>query len=136
MDSFEITLFKDSNGNQIHLNELTLDASLQIKEVLDSLIQIVKFENETNGLNLKLSIENCCAAFKIQGEETEMEIVHKKITDVFEDTDERINEYVNPLKIIKDNILSDSTSEVKFLKRGNVLYIRPKFSNNFRSRKK
>lgn len=132
MESFEIILFKDSEGKPIQLDNLSLDASKSVREILDALINIAEYEKHKNNLNLKIGLENCCAAHKLYGDDNSMEIVLDNIFNVINDNDKRDNEYVSQLNIIHKNISASQTSEIIINRKGNLINLKDDFIKPFR----
>lgn len=133
MESFEIILFKDSEGNPIQLDNLTVEASKSVREILDALIKIAEYERDKNNLNLKIGLENCCAAHKLYSEdEDSMDIVLDNIFNVINDSTDRDNEYVSQLNIIHKNIANNEGSEIKIKKKGKLIDLKNNFAKPFR----
>lgn len=101
MESIEIILKKDSEGNDIQLNKMSLSASKSLREILDALINIVEFEKD---LSLKIGLEKGSAAQKLISEEDgHLDIVYNKILDASNAESTRENLYVNQLNVIYRN---------------------------------
>jgi hypothetical protein len=135
MKSFEIILYKDSEGNPIKLDNLSLEASKSVHEILDALIKIAEYEKNKNNLELKIGLENCCAAHKLYGDDISMEIVLKNILNVIDDNDERDNEYVSQLNVIHRNILNSQTSEITINRKGGQINLKDDFIKPFREKR-
>ncbi len=135
MESFEIILYKDSEGNPIHLDDLSLDASKSVREILDALINIVEYEKNKNNLNLKIGLENCCAAHKLYWEDDIMDIVFNNINNVIKDSNDRDNEYVSMLNVVYKNISLSDTSEIKINRKDKVIDLKDNFSKPFRAKR-
>lgn len=136
MESFEIILFKDSDGNPIQLDNLSVEASKSVREILDALISIAEYERDKNNLNLKIGLENCCAAHKLYSDDdNSMEIVLDNILNVINDSNERDNEYVAQLNIIHRNISINDDSEIKINRKGKLIDLRNDFDKPFRAKR-
>jgi len=101
MESIEIILKKDSEGNDIELNNMSLSATKSLREILDALINIVEFEID---LDLKIGLEKGSVAQKlISDKDGHLEVVYNKILEASEGKPTRENIYVNQLNVIYRN---------------------------------
>lgn len=133
MDSIEIKLRKDSLGRDISLNNMSLEASKSIREILDALIAIVEFEQD---LDLKIGLEQGSAVQKIMSPENgDLQVVYNKIKDAADGSPERINKYVNCLNVIYKNVDRIEDYDILYKRGGVVESIKPLFSNKFKSKR-
>jgi len=132
MASIEIILEKDSKGNDIQLNNMSLDASKSLREILDALIQIVEYEKD---LNLKIGLEKGSAAHKLisEDENNDLEVVYKKIKDAAEQQPERENLYVNQLNVIYRNIQKFDDYKIVYKHDSTKIDIKPLFKRKFKN---
>jgi hypothetical protein len=136
MHNIEIVLKKDSQGNEIDLNSMSLETSKAVRQILNSLIAIVEHEKD---LNLKIGIEKGSVAERIIGNEPNLKVVFKKIIKASEPTSKRDNFYVKHLNILYDNFQKVEEYEMFYNSEGSKRDLRPLFSNKFkksRTRKK
>lgn len=134
MESIEIVLKKDSEGNDIDLNQMSLKASKSLREILDALILIAEHEKD---LNLKIGLEKGSAAQKLIGTHTNLKVVFNKIIQASESQPTRENVYVNQLNVIRNNVEDIQDWEIFYNSNtGNKESIKPLFSHKFRKTRK
>ncbi|MDM1536388.1 hypothetical protein [Myroides odoratimimus] len=112
---FEIKIETELSGDEFNLGNMSLDTTKAVKDILESLINLVEYENGNSGINLKLGLESGSACHRIWGSDAELDIFHNEIEKVFNNADDRKNEYVAPLKIIHSR-LADRGATVTFQK--------------------
>lgn len=133
MESIEIILKKDSKGNDVNLNNMSLNDSKSIREILDALIRIAEYETD---LGLKIGLEKGSAAHKLIGSHENLTIVYSKIEDAANNSKNRDNLYIDQLNIIHKNFKKFNDVEVfynskDFLKKD----IKHIFNRRFRKRR-
>jgi hypothetical protein len=132
MENIEIVLKKDSQGNDIELDNMSLDASKSLREILDALISIVEHEKH---LNLHLGLEKGSAAQKIIGDEPNLKIVYNKILDAANCKPERDNFYVNQLNVIYKSIKNIREYDIYYNSYSSKESIKPLFKKKFKNTK-
>jgi hypothetical protein len=131
MESIEIILKKDSAGNDIHLNKMSLSASKSLREILDALITIVEFEKD---LDLKIGIERGSAAQKLISDEVgHLDVVYNKILEASEGESTRENLYVNQLNVIYRNFKKFNDYGIYYNHDSKKEDIKPLFQRKFRN---
>ncbi|PKB43025.1 hypothetical protein AX016_1205 [Cellulophaga sp. RHA19] len=134
MESIEIILKKDSEGNEINLNHMSLKASKSLRQILDALILIAEHEKD---LNLKIGLEKGSAAHKLIGTHTNLKVVYNKIIQASECQPTRENIYVNQLNVIRNNVEDIQDWEIYYNSNtGTKESIKPLFSQKFRKTRK
>ena len=129
MDKIEFILSKDSQGNPISLNEMSLDSTKSLREILDALIKIVEYEEN---FDLKIGLRQSSAAESIIGTHAQMEIVYKKIKAASQGNPNRERVYVNNLNIIRNNL---ENNKFKIVYKSNNVenIITPLFDKKFKT---
>lgn len=131
MESIEIILKKDSAGNDIQLNKMSLSASKSLREILDALITIVEFEKD---LDLKIGLEKGSAAQKlISDEKGHLDVVYNKILEASEGEPTRENLYVNQLNVIYRNFKKFNDYGIYYNHNSKKEDIKPLFQRKFRN---
>lgn len=131
MESIEIILKKDSEGNEIQLNKMSLSTSKSLREILDALIKIVEFEKD---LSLKIGLEKGSLAQKlISDEDDHLEIVYNKILDASKGKATRENLYVNQLNVIYRNIKKFNDYGIYYNHDSKKEDIKPLFQKRFKN---
>ena len=131
MESIEIILKKDSAGNDIHLNKMSLSASKSLREILDALITIVEFEKD---LDLKIGLEKGSAAQKLISDEVgHLDVVFNKILEASEGKPTRENLYVNQLNVIHRNFKKFNDYGIFYNHNSQKEDIKPLFQRKFRN---
>lgn len=131
MESIEIILKKDSEGNDIELNKMSLSASKSLREILDALITIVEFEKD---LNLKIGLEKGSAAQKLISDENgHLDVVYNKILDASQGQPTRENLYVNQLNVIYKNFKKFNEYGIYYNYDSKKQDIKPLFTRKFRN---
>ncbi len=131
MESIEIILKKDSEGNDIQLNMMSLSASKSLREILDALIKIVEFEKD---LNLKIGLEKGSAVQKLISDEAgHLGIVYNKILDASKGEATRENLYVNQLNVIYRNFKKFTDYGIYYNHDSKKEDIKPLFQRKFKN---
>ncbi len=129
MDSIEIILKKDSQGNDIDLASMSLDTSKSLRQILDALIAIVEYEKD---LHLKIGLERGSVAEKILGNAPNLKVVYNKMVEASEAHTKRDNIYVRNLNVLYDNFHKVEEYEMFYNADGHKKDLKPLFSNKFR----
>lgn len=132
MDSIEIILKKDSQGHNIELDNLSLEASKSLREVLDALISIVEHES---ALDLSIALKKGSAAECLIGSPQSLSVVYNKIKDAANSSPNRDNLYVNKLNVIYSNIDRSQDYEILYSNQGKKESLKPLFSKKFKSKR-
>ncbi|MPT36408.1 MAG: hypothetical protein E2604_15300 [Flavobacterium sp.] len=132
MDSIEIVLRKDSRNQEINLDHMSIESSEALKEILESLIAIAKYEKEQNNLNLQIGIEKGSACEKLIGDESSLRTVYNKIEEASRNTKNRDNFYVNNLKVIQSNLDKKTDFSIVYKSNGKSEEITELFKNQFK----
>ncbi|MGG5599315.1 hypothetical protein ACPDHJ_05875 [Myroides sp. C8-3] len=111
----EIKIETEQSGEEFNLGQMSLDTTKSVKAILESLIDLVEYENGRSGSNLKLGLKSGSACHRILGDDAELNILQTEIEKVFNNHEDRDNEYVRPLKVIHNN-LENRRSSVSFKK--------------------
>lgn len=131
MESIEIILKKDSEGNEIHLDRMSLSASKSLREILDALITIVEFEKD---LDLKIGLEKGSAAQKLISEEKgHLDVVYNKILEAADGEPTRENLYVNQLNVIYRNFKKFGEYGIFYNHNSEKQDIKPLFNKKFKN---
>jgi hypothetical protein len=130
MESIEIILEEDHEGNEIELGSMSLAASKSLNEILSALINIVEFEKD---LDLKIGLEKGSAAQKIMSEDaSNLKVVYNKIVDASEGKSNRENHYVNQLNVIHKNLKHFNEFKIYHNHNSRRDDIKPLFNKKFR----
>jgi hypothetical protein len=129
MDSIEIILNKDSEGNEINLHNMSLESSKAVRQILDALISLAEYEAD---LNLKIGMKQGSAANQLFGVHSELEVVYKKIEDAANSSPERENHYVTQLNLIRNSIEHNSDFDIIYSNQNKLRSIKPLFATRFR----
>ncbi|NKI31260.1 hypothetical protein [Croceivirga thetidis] len=130
MDKIEILIKRDSAGNPIDLESMSLADSKAFSEILISLIKIVEFEKD---LHLKIGVRKSSAVKSIIGPTDHMEIVYKKIEKASKSEVDRDNFYVKHLNKIREKAYQNEDFDITYTKKGNRISIKPLFTNQFKT---
>ena len=130
MESIDITLKTDSQGKEISLNNMSLETSKSLREILDALINIVEYEQN---LDLHIGIDKGSAVQRIIGNEENLSVVYNKILDASDSKYERDNVYVNQLNVIHRNIQSIGDFTIYYNKKDSKTDIKSLFSKKFKN---
>lgn len=103
-DKIEIVIEKYPNGSDIELDNLSLEATEILVDILKAFSKIVEFENDPN---IKIGLKSGSACFSLYNTDS----IYNNIMKVAENDDDRKNEYVSCLQIVQDKI---KNSEFKF----------------------
>lgn len=133
MEKIEIVLKKDSSGNDIELNKMSLEESKAIREILDALISIVEFEKD---LDLEIGLKSGSAVQQIVGSSQNLKVVYNKIEEAANADPNRLNEYVNPLNIIHNNLKHFSDYKIRYKHNNSSDNIKPLFQKKFKTTRK
>ena len=99
MEKIEFRIVKDSNGNDVTLENLSVDATNSLIEILTALKNITIYENNPN---LSIGIKSGSACASING--SSIGIVKENFMKVVHNDVERDNIYVNNMQVIQNEI--------------------------------
>lgn len=132
MESIEIILRKDSEGKEINLNNMSLEASKSLREILDALIAIVEHEKDQN---LHIGIEKGSAAQKLIKENGTLEVVYNKILDAANAKPNRENFYISQLNIIHKNVEKSQEYDIFYRTPSTKTDIKSLFASKFKDKR-
>lgn len=135
MDSIEIVLKKDNNNRDIDLDGMSIGATESLKEILESMISIARYEKEINNIDLKIGVKKGSACPLLSGQHNDLKVVHKKIEDVVQNKSTRDNFYVKKLNIIRDNIHEKKDFKIFYINNNSRIEITDYFDNGFKSKR-
>jgi hypothetical protein len=135
MDSIEIVLKKDNNNREIDLDGMSIGATESLKEILESMISIARYEKEINDIDLKIGVKKGSACPLLIGQPNDLRVVHKKIEDVVQNKPTRDNFYVKKLNIIRDNVHEKKDFKIFYIKNNSRTEITDYFDNGFKSKR-
>lgn len=132
-NNIEFIFNKDSQGNDIDLEDMPLDVAISIRDVLNSLLDIAIHEGS---LNLNVGIRRGSAAPRLVSETpSQMRIVYNKIKDAAESSPERDNVYVKNLNVIYNRFRQFSEFDIIYKNEGTNENITTLFSNKFKEKR-
>lgn len=132
VENIQFRITKDSNGDDISLNNLSIKATNSLIEILTALRNIALYENEPD-LTIGVTRGSACAS--INGYES-LQVVQDGFWKVFNNDEGRSNVYVNNLQLIKDQIKkSELEFEVSFLENGERVQVIELFERKFRKKR-
>jgi hypothetical protein len=111
MESINFILKKDAEGRDIHLDNMSLEASKALREILDALIAIVEYEKDPN---LHIGIKKGSAAQQLINENGTLQVVYNKILNAANVRPDRDNFYVAQLNVIHKNIHKTKDFEISY----------------------
>lgn len=135
MDSIEIILKEDTNGQEIDLKDMSLSNSKSVRAILDALISLAEYEEN---LGLRVGLERGSAAHRLIDDSNlgNLEIVYRKIQDVAESRPSRDNFYVKQLQIIQGNCRKFEEAEINYKPNSSdVIDLKPLFNRRFKKRR-
>ena len=132
MESIEIILRKDSAGRDIDLNNMSLEASKSLREILDALIAIVEYEKDQN---LHIGIEKGSAAQKLIKENGTLDVVYNKILDAATAKPNRENFYISQLNVIYKNLEKSKEYDIFYKTPVKKTDIKPLFASKFKDKR-
>jgi hypothetical protein len=132
VEDIQFRITKDSNGEDISLDNLSINATNSLIEILTALRNIAIYENKPD---LTIGVKRGSACASINGYEG-LQVVRDGFWKVFNNDDDRNNVYVNNMQIIKDQIKkSDLEFEVSFLEDEDRVQVIDLFERKFRKRR-
>lgn len=133
VEDIQFRITKDSNGDEICLDNLSIKATNSLIEILTALRNIALYENEPD---LTISVTKGSAIAAIKGEET-FQDVREGFWKVFNNESDRDNVYVHNMQIIKDQITkSDLEFEISYSNNdGDRIQVIDLFKRKFRKKR-
>lgn len=135
MDSIEIVLKKDNNNRDIDLDSMSIGATESLKEILESMISIARYEKQINNIDLKIGVRKGSACPLFSGEHNDLRVVHRKIEDVVQNKPTRDNFYVKNLNIIRNNIHEKKDFKIFYINNNTKKEITHYFDNSFKEKR-
>lgn len=137
MNSIEIVLRRDSSGKDINLDNMSIEATESLQQILNSLVAIAKHEKETNSLDLRIGVEKGSACQSLlDSNGTGLEVVYNKILEVAENKKTRDNFYVKHLNVIHKSIEGKEDYSINYKKStGKVIELTEYFSTQFKEKR-
>lgn len=128
MNKIEFRIVKDSNGNDVTLENLSVDATNSLIEILTALRNITIYENNPE---LTIGIKSGSACASING--PTLEIVRENFMKVVRNDSERENVYVNNMQVIQNQMKKPNLEiEVNYFENGIQTPVIELFAANFR----
>lgn len=132
VEDIEFRITKDSSGQNISLDSLSIKATNSLIEILTALRNIAQYENRPD---LTIGVKQGSACASINGYEG-LEVVRDGFWKVFNNDSDRNNVYVHNMQIIKDQIKkSELDFEVSMLEQGERIPVIDLFDRKFRKRR-
>jgi hypothetical protein len=135
MDSIEIVLKEDNNSRSIELDNMSIGATESLKNILESLIEIARYEKTVNNIDLKIGVKSGSACEMLIGTPNNLKVVYNKIEDVVNNKPTRDNFYVKKLNIIRDNISEKKDAKIYYLKDNSRTEITNLFNKSFKEKR-
>jgi hypothetical protein len=131
-DKIQFRITKDSQGEEISLDNLSIKATNSLIEILTALRNIVQYENSPD---LTIGVTKGSACTSIRGYE-HLQVVREGFLKVFNNDHQRSNVYVHNMQIIKDQIKkSEFEYEVSFHEKGETVQVIDLFDSKFRKKR-
>ncbi len=132
VEDIQFRITKDSSGEDISLDSLSIKATNSLIEILTALRNIAQYENRPD---LTIGVKQGSACASINGYEG-LEVVRDGFWKVFNNDSDRNNVYVHNMQIIKDQIKkSELDFEVSILEQGERIPVIDLFDRKFRKRR-
>lgn len=132
VEDIQFRITKDSSGEDISLDSLSIKATNSLIEILTALRNIAQYENRPD---LTIGVKQGSACASINGYEG-LEVVRDGFWKVFNNASDRSNVYVHNMQIIKDQIKkSELDFEVSILEQGERIPVIDLFDRKFRKRR-
>jgi hypothetical protein len=132
VEDIQFRITKDSSGEEISLDSLSIKATNSLIEILTALRNIAQYENRPD---LTIGVKQGSACASINGYEG-LEVVRDGFWKVFNNDSDRNNVYVHNMQIIKDQIKkSELDVEVSILEQGERIPVIDLFDRKFRKRR-
>ncbi|ABQ03692.1 hypothetical protein [Flavobacterium johnsoniae] len=135
MDSIEIVLKKDNNNRDIDLDNMPIGATESLKNILESLIEIARYEKTINNIDLNIGVKSGSACEMLIGTPDNLKVVYNKIEDVVNNKPSRDNFYVKNLNIIRNNIHEKKDAKIFYLKDNSRTEITNLFDKSFKEKR-
>ncbi|OBS12819.1 hypothetical protein ATE49_15295 [Elizabethkingia miricola] len=135
MNEFKIRIVSNSDGEEVRLDNISLDAAESLKVFIDSLTGLAKTYSDYDGSSdIKLSLTEGSVITSLVIPEDDLDVIEdiKEITN----NKSKNNERIKCFKVIQDRIKQNGlTYEVSLWEDGQYVDLTPKFkSKNFQTR--